>query len=208
MSYGTEACVLLVEPDASLRRLIALGLQSRDVHVIATNTAPELPQCESPDLLILDIDDRASSDQSLLPAIQEHPRLSTLPVVLLAWDAPALVAAPGAEKTHVTYLAKPFDARALFATIEGLLAERALAEIEPVQAVLLPARRSSSAPSILPLVTAAGLLLASIGLLGLFAFSALGLCIVVAALLWWTTGIGTKPQQEGALPLSGRPLLR
>jgi DNA-binding NtrC family response regulator len=203
MSHGTRATVLLIEPDASLRRLIALGLQSRDIHVIEASSAARLPQNEVPDLLILDTDGRPSSDPALLPGLHADARLSTLPVVLLAWECPVPAGAAceqeSTELNDVTYLAKPFDARALHATIELLLVTRALEETEQAQAVLLPAQNAASTPSILPFVTAAGLLLASIGLLGLFAFTALGLGIVVVALLWWTTG--TKPEHKRTLPI-------
>jgi DNA-binding NtrC family response regulator len=204
MSHGTRGTVLLIEPDKSLRRLIALGLRSRDMHVIEASSPGRLPPDEEPDLLVLDIDGRASKAHSLLTAIHEYAPLSTLPIVLLAWDYPVPFAAANEQESRgldrMTYLAKPFDARELHATIEQLLALRALEETEQAQAVLLPAQSAASSPSILPFVTAAGLLLLSFGLLGLFAFTALGLCIVIIALLWWTTG--AKPERAPALPVS------
>ncbi len=207
MSHKIRATVLLIEPDTSLRRLIALGLQSRNMHVIEASSPAHLPPGEAPDLLILDVDGRASSDHSLLTDVYAHPQLSTLPIMLLAWECPVLVGTACEQEgiaqayaTNVTCLAKPFDARALHMTIEQLLAANMLQQTEYAQAVLLPARPSSSAPSIWPFVTAAGLLVAFIGLLGLLAFTALGLCIVVAALLWWTSG--TKSKQEHVLPIS------
>jgi DNA-binding NtrC family response regulator len=203
MSHGTRGTVLLIEPDTSLRRLIVLGLQSRDMYVIEASSPAHLPSDEAPDLLILDTDSRMSGDQAIL-AVHEHAQLSTLPVVLLTWDPPAGTAGineeEGAEPGSMTYLAKPFDARTLYAMIEQLLARHALEETEQVQAVLLPTRSAASAPTLLPFVTAAGLLLLSFGLLGVFACSALGLCVVVVALLWWT--IGARPGRAPTLPIS------
>src|SRR5436305_14567585 len=90
MSHETKPTVLLVEGDPSLRRLIALGLQYRGMHVIATSSPTRLPTLEahSPDLLVLDVDGGVKSDPSLLTTMQEHPFLSTLPIVLLAWECP------------------------------------------------------------------------------------------------------------------------
>ena len=55
-------------------------------------------------------------------------------------------------------------------------------------------QQATAAPSIWPLMTAAGLLLAFIGLMGVLAITALGLCIVLVSLLWWTLGTGGKKQ--------------
>ena len=55
-------------------------------------------------------------------------------------------------------------------------------------------RAESSTPSIWPLVTAAGLLLAFTGLMIQITITALGLLIVIVALLWWT--LGSKSEQK------------
>lgn len=208
MSYQTRATVLLIESDASLRRLIALGLQYRGMHVIEAASPQHMldSEVEPPDLLILDIDGRISSDRSQLTTVQADPYLSTLPTILLGCEYPSAIPVGGAHEqyctvdAHMTYLAKPFDARALHTTIEQLLADRSLQQTVQTQGVLVPAPAASSAPSIWPLITAAGLLLAFIGLLGLLAFTVVGLCIVVVSLLWWT--IGTSPQKEPTPPIS------
>src|SRR5260370_13722584 len=85
---GTSDTVLLIEADKSLRGLIALGLQYRGIHVIEANSPMNLPVLETqqPGLVVLDIDGEAGSDHSLLAVAQEHPYLSSLPIVLLAWD--------------------------------------------------------------------------------------------------------------------------
>lgn len=189
---GISDTVLLIEADKSLRRLIALGLQYRGIHVIEANSPMNLPVLETqqPGLVVLDIDGEAGSDHSLLAVAQEHPYLSSLPVVLLAWDClvPAGVRQDSAQ-TQVTCLTKPFDARTLHTTIEQILA---------VNQEMLPAARAThsviAAPSIWPLITAVGLLLAFIGLMTQLAISGVGLLIVMIALLWWT--LGTKSERE------------
>jgi len=74
MLNGTRHTVLLIEADRSLRRLIALGLQYRGMHVIEASTPMKLPDLEAqrPSLVVLDIDGEARSDHSLLAKTQAH----------------------------------------------------------------------------------------------------------------------------------------
>jgi len=201
--------VLLIEADRSLRRLIALGLQYRGMRVIEASSPANLSSIEiesqQPNLVVLDIDGEAGSDHSLLSLTQAHTYLSTLPMVVLAWDCPVPVgASQGSPRAQVACLTKPFDARTLHTTIEQLLEKSTQQEAATIQTqeILLTSRGVSSTPSIWPLVTAAGLLLAFIGLMIQITITALGLLIVVVALLWWTLG----PQTEQTLqkPVSVR----
>ena len=193
MLQGTRHTVLLIEADSSLRRLIALGLQYRGMHVIETSSPMDLPVLESqqPGLVVLDIDGEAGSNRSLLSTVMQQPYLSALPMVVLAWDC--LVPAD-THQAQVTCLSKPFDARTLQATIEEILSATGEISSTSKQEVLLAAHSASSAPSIWPLITAVGLLLAFIGLMTQFAISVLGLLIIIVSLLWWT--LGTKPEHE------------
>ena len=207
MSNGTRPTVLLIEADTSLRRLIALGLEYRGMHVIEASSEWNLPTlgAKKPDLLILDVDGAKGSDWTLIEAAQAHPYLSTLPVVVLTWECPVAVGAASEEQNslqgHTTCLTKPFDARALHTTIEALLVadstnstDSTAQETARKQDILLITQQATAAPSIWPLMTAAGLLLAFIGLMGVLAITALGLCIVLVSLLWWTLGTGGKKQ--------------
>jgi DNA-binding response OmpR family regulator len=210
MSHGsTRPTVLLIEADTSLRRLIALGLEYRSMHVIEASSAWNLPTfgigTKKPDLLILDVDGAKGGDWTLIEAAQAHPYLSTLPVVVLTWECPVAVGAASEEQNslqgHTTCLTKPFDARALHTTIEALLVadstdstDSTAQETARKQDILLITQQATAAPSIWPLMTAAGLLLAFIGLMGVLAITALGLCIVLVSLLWWTLGTGGKKQ--------------
>jgi|SRR5579859_20456 len=199
MSRGTKSTVLLIEADASLRRLIALGLEYRGLQVIEASSPFRLPSLETarPDLLVLDVDGSVKSDRSLLATVQVHPYLSALPIVVLAWEClmPAgVVGGAGEERgisqAQVTCLTKPFDARALHATIEELLVANTLQEAVQAQEIFTAAQTAEPAPSIWPLLTAAGLFLAFIGLMGSLAVTFVGLLIVLISLLWWT--VGTK----------------
>lgn len=226
MSQAQEAQngqnILLIVADYSLRRLITLGLQYRGMRTIEASSPASLPadeiETQPPDLLVLDVDSGVSSDWELLEAVQEHHYLSTLPVVVLAWECPIPAEIASEQQGQITSLAKPFDARTLHARIEQLLAERAekaalaLAEAQrrqqeeeaaaaavaaiaiPSQATPVLAGRAQMHPtaSIWPFITAFGLLLAFIGLMVQLTLTGLGILIVLASLLVWT--LGTKPQ--------------
>ncbi len=214
MLHGTRHTVLLIEADRSLRRLIALGLQYRGMHVIEASSPTKLPDLEAqrPGLVVLDIDGEARSDHSLLAIAQAHPYLSSLPIVLLAWDSlvPAGVQ-QDALQAQVTCLTKPFDARTLFATIEQVLdANQAISSISKEEVLLAGGAINLSlsgtkdrapttpTPSIWPLLTAVGLLLLFTGLMTQITISALGLLVVIVALLWWTLGTKTKHEPWAA----------
>ena len=97
--------------------------------------------------------------------------------------------------SQIVLLDKPFDARALYRTIQQLLTSRAAqkAAMEALaEARVLAIYSRHAAPSIWPVVTAAGLLLAAIGLLFHVAIAVTGILIVVVALLLWT--LGAKPE--------------
>src|SRR2546425_6370995 len=120
MSHGTRPTVLLIESDASLRRLIVLGLQYRGMQVIEVGSPASLPSFEqqSPGLLVLDVDAGLRSDWSLLEAAQAHPQLATIPMIVLAWDTPTMAGShQTATETRMVCLSKPFDARTLHSTI-------------------------------------------------------------------------------------------
>src|SRR5260370_13489599 len=127
MLQGYRHTVLLIEADSSLRRLIALGLQYRGMHVIETGSPMDLPVLEprQPSLVVLDIDGEARSNHSLLSTVMQHPYLSTLPMVVLAWDC--LVPA-GTHQPQATFPSQPFLPRPWHATIKHIL--RATGEIK------------------------------------------------------------------------------
>ncbi len=197
MLQGTRYIVLLIEADRSLRRLIALGLQYRGMHVIEASSPRNIPVLESqqPSLVVLDIDGEAGSNRSLLSTVLDNPYLSTLPMVVLAWDC--LVPAgihQDTSQAQLTCLSKPFDARTLQATIEQILGVTEEINSTAKQGVLLAAHSATPTPSIWPLITAVGLLLLFTGLMTQFVISVLGLLIIIVALLWWT--LGTRPEHE------------
>ena len=197
MLRGIKHTVLLIEADRSLRRLITLGLQYRGMHVIEASSPTSIPTLQSqlPDVVVLDIDSEVGSNHTLLSTFQSHPYFSTIPLVILAWDC--LVASGShlnSSQTSITCLAKPFDARTLHTTIEQIQDTSKVSSGASRQE-LLPAKRSvTPTPSIWPLITAAGLVLAFIGLMTQITISALGLLVILIALLWWTLGTKAEPE--------------
>ncbi len=123
MLQGRRQTVLLIEADTSLRRLITLGLQYRGMQVIEVSSPDKIPVLPSqlPDVVVFDIDSEAGSNHALLSAVQSHPYLSTLPLIVLTWDC---LATGGNHQQNaqssITCLAKPFDARTLHSTIEQI----------------------------------------------------------------------------------------
>lgn len=219
MSQNIKPTVLLIEADASLRRLLVLGLQYRGMSVIEAHSPASLPLVviEQPGVLVLDVDGDVKSNWSLLLAIQVHPLLSKLPLIVLAWDSPHFALIPQTQLQHstaqaeltqptapaqITYLTKPFDARTLYASIEQILLAQTIqiTQTAPEVAPLPVVYASSPAPSMYPMITAAGLLLAFIGLMGLFFLTFVGLAIVLASLLAWTLGTGSQREHPPLAP--------
>jgi DNA-binding NtrC family response regulator len=200
MLQGRKHTILLIEADRSLRRLITLGLQYRGMQVIEASSPTNIPdlQMQSLDVVVLDIDGEAGSNHALLSTFQSHPYFSTIPLIVLAWDC--LVTSGNHQhisQASITCLAKPFDARTLLTTIEQIQDTSKGSNSSSRQELLLAKRSVTPTPSIWPLITAAGLVLSLIGLMTQITISALGLLVILIALLWWT--LGKKPEHE---PLS------
>lgn len=202
MQRAATHTILLIEADTSLRRMIALGLQYRGLQVIEASSTSQLPidTDQSVHLLVLDLDGEAGTNRELLAEVQSDRRLSSMPIVALAWEPPTLVHMSSEDPLdhpdyqNLTYMAKPFDARTLHATIEQLLLTARQVASARKQTSYLTTHTSTPAPSICPLITAIGLLLAFTGLLLQIIVAAIGLFIVLVALLWWT--LGTKPANK------------
>lgn len=204
MSNEKKSTVLLIEPDPVLRRLIVLGLEHHGMQVIEARSAAHVTAFTTQrfDLLVLDLDGSAGHQRSSLAnadALLLHPQFSSLPTILLAWEYPASISTVQSTVTTATpikYLTKPFDARVLHESINQFLlaqaAEEAAREARAEELLLATYAKKASSPSIWPLVTAAGLLLAFIGMMLQIVVTIVGLLIVIVALLWWTLGSGPK----------------
>jgi DNA-binding response OmpR family regulator len=199
-----SSTILLIEADPSLRRLMTLGLEQNGVDVIETCSLDLAPlTAQSCDLVVLDVDRGMTSDWSQLEKIQNNPQLASLPIVVLTWEGPCTssctMLSPSTTSTsmvistceQIVLLDKPFDARTLYRTIRKLLVSRAAqkAALEALaEARILALYSQHAVPSIWPVVTAAGLLLAVIGWLFHIVIAIAGILIVMIALLLWTLG--------------------
>jgi DNA-binding response OmpR family regulator len=210
MLYGKKPTLLLIESEASLRRLIALGLQDQGIYVVEASEPTTIPSFDTQqlDLVVMDVDRGPRADWSFLDVLQSHSQLSTLPMIVLAWNRPsaattspsviALLESPA--QARAVFLPKPFDARALHGVIGQLLQARTQQEAQHealIEERLLAAYSTYAAPSIWPVITAIGLLITVCGLLFHFAIVVLGLLVVIAALLLWT--LGEKPASRNVL---------
>lgn len=200
MQRATRHSILLVEANPSLRRMITLGLQQHGLRSIETNAPASFPisPAVAPELIVLDIDGKMTASQTLLAQVEAHPALSTLPVVVLTWEN-TISPAMRPEETFGSaparlFLSKPFDVRALHAIIDRLLLDIEESRAAHKQETYLAASRAAAAPSIWPLVTAIGLLLAMIGLMLQLTVTAIGLLVVITSLLCWTLGPTRKPE--------------
>ena len=199
MSQGKKPTVLLIEADVSLRRLIALGLQHHNLCVVEASSLAHSVSIDTPDLLIVDVDSGVHSDWSLLNAVQSTSALAAVPTIILAWEHLPILLTTSATtmQSQVACLTKPFDARVMQESINHLLAVREAKEaalLAQAEEVLLATYKTQAPPSIWPIITAIGLLIAFIGMLLQVAVTVLGILIVVVALLWWTMGTNSAPR--------------
>jgi len=197
MPQGKKPIVLLIEADASLRRLIALGLQHRNMHVVEASSLAHATLTETPDLLIVDVDTGVHRDVSLLATAQTT--LASVPTIVLAWERFPIISNTlvTPAQTQLSCLTKPFDARIMHESIDRLLAVREARDAQllaQAEEVLLATYKAQTPPSICPMITAIGLFIAFIGMLFHIAIIVLGLVIALVAFLWWT--LGTKTTQK------------
>jgi CheY-like chemotaxis protein len=191
------------------------------MHVIEACSLQELPPLDDQalDLLVVDVDRGVKSDWSLLSNLREQARFAALPIVALSWEnitadkalfSSSLFSSLPFLSSHthapialpnVSYLSKPFDARALHLTISKLLTERAAqaaAQLALAEAQVLASYEQHASPSIWPVVTAAGLFLLVVGLLLQFLVAIVGVVLILTSLLLWT--LGTKPARSVSSP--------
>ncbi len=195
MSQGKKPTVLLIEADIFLRRLITLGLQHQDMHVVEAPSLASVPPVGSIDVLIIDIDTGIHSDLSSLNTIGTTTSFETVPTIVLAWEQlPVVRTSSVVTQTPIVCLTKPFDARVMQETIGQMLAIREAQEavkLAQAEAALLAAYKRQTPPSIWPIITAIGLLIAFTGMMLQVVVTIVGVLIVIVALLLWT--LGTKP---------------
>jgi CheY-like chemotaxis protein len=111
--------VLVVEDDATLRRVIELVLEARGFVVAQArhgDMALELMAESRPDIVVADLKMPVMDGYELLERMQQDPNLQHVPVILLTGNLEAGRTAEGADAV----LVKPFEPADLIATIERL----------------------------------------------------------------------------------------
>jgi DNA-binding response OmpR family regulator len=129
LSKTDAARILVVEDDASLRRLLEMRLT---IDGYTARTAEDgieaLAVLEewTPDLVVADVMMPRLSGLSLCRAIRDSQRLAAIPVILLTArnfddEIEAVVRLGG-----ITFMSKPFDAEALNSALRAALGDRAV----------------------------------------------------------------------------------
>ncbi|HEX9055950.1 MAG TPA: hypothetical protein VF818_00320 [Ktedonobacterales bacterium] len=206
--------ILVIESDAALRRVMALGLRQRGFQVTEAGALGDAWEriATPPAAIVLDVGVGAGSEWMVVRSLRAHRHLARVPLVLLTWDCPIDAELPDRDGVRYVCLAKPFDARALYDAVESVVRPPAvtLAHANPPR-VAGTARGAGSAPmaardgdaddlahpaserapmaatSIWPMVTAAGATLLVVGFLIHPALVVTGIIVIIGAVVLWTT---------------------
>ncbi|HJW22870.1 MAG TPA: response regulator transcription factor [Candidatus Limnocylindrales bacterium] len=116
--------ILLVEDDASIREVVALGLRAIGFSVVTAADGPsglELWRVERPDLVLLDV---------MLPGVdglevcRDIRRESTVPIVMLTARGDTVDVVVGLEAGADDYVRKPFEMPELIARVRAAMRRR------------------------------------------------------------------------------------
>lgn len=119
----------LLEDDLAIQEMLRLLLQGEGYEVAAYTSAEEClvnlhmddmqQNMACPDLLIVDLHlARSASGLEVIEQIRLHPRLASLPVILMT--ASAFVDKQSLQHLHVTLLSKPFDIDEILRIVDEL----------------------------------------------------------------------------------------
>jgi DNA-binding response OmpR family regulator len=118
------ARILLVEDEASLRRLIGYALQTRGYEVIVAvdgRQGLEKARSESPDLILLDMVMPEMGGMEVLGALKKDARLKDIPVLIVTASAQKEDAEKAMDMGAADCLIKPFHVPTLYDRVEELL---------------------------------------------------------------------------------------
>lgn len=120
--------ILVIEDDADTRRGLAIRLRASGYDVqIAEDTLMAMKAAveRRPDVILLDLGLPAGDGFVVLERLKSHPKLATVPVVVLSARDPAVNRPRALQAGACDYLQKPADNDRLLAALQGALDARA-----------------------------------------------------------------------------------
>ncbi len=118
------AKILVVEDEPSLQTLLEYQLKRIGHEIVVApdgQQALESIRSERPDLVLLDVMLPVKGGFQVLREMQEDPRLSSIPVIMLSAKGQQHDIAAGIEKGVFDYITKPFNIPNLAERIEAAL---------------------------------------------------------------------------------------
>ncbi len=122
---GAAACILIVEDEAVLAQLVRHVLESEGLQVkVAANRreiVDQMRRAPLPDLVLLDAMLPDADGFEVLERIRQHPKLKTLPVVMLTSMATREAVLKGLRGGADGYITKPFEIPVLIKAVHAVL---------------------------------------------------------------------------------------
>jgi two-component system OmpR family response regulator len=125
LAPGAKHCILCIDDDVPLVRILArkLSLDGYEVRTASDRQTivAELQRVPPPHLVLLDVGLPGISGFDLLLKIRNHPRLSSLPVIMLTGHVGPEDVLHGMKSGADGYVSKPFQFDALASAIKTVL---------------------------------------------------------------------------------------
>lgn len=124
---ASEATILVIDDDATIRLLLSAGLDRQGFRVTAAEDGPGGLAAfarERPELVLVDVSMPGMDGYAVVARLRAMPRGEALPVLMLTAADDAETRRLAAEAGATAVITKPFQLVALAAHMKQLLAER------------------------------------------------------------------------------------
>ena len=122
---GSRHCILVVDDDPTLIKLVSEVLTTAGFRVRTarnrTEINAEISKTPLPDLLLLDVSLPDADGFQMLERIRAHPKLSSLPVIMMTARSDVADITRGLSLNADGYVTKPFKVSALIAAVGTVL---------------------------------------------------------------------------------------